>query len=89
MKLNAQQDIQSAEGEQQERSQPDSRICEAEEVDSFPYLGGCTADIKKRSRIAMDDTSFRRLVNIWKSTDISRKTKVFLFKSLFLSVLLY
>lgn len=42
-----------------------------------------------RKRIAMAGTSFRRLDNIWKAMDIHRKTKVSLFKSLVLSVLLH
>lgn len=37
----------------------------------------------------MPGASFRRLDNIWKVTNISRKVKVSLFKSLILSVLLY
>lgn len=48
---------------------------------------GSMADIKKR--IAMAGVSFRRLHNIWKATDIGRNTKVALFKSLVLSILLY
>lgn len=63
-------------------------------MDSFTYLGanvtkcgGGTADIRKR--IAMAGASFRRLNKIWKVTNISRKFKVSLFKSLVLSVLLY
>lgn len=44
-----------------------------------------------RKRIAMAGTSFRRLDNIWKAMDIHvrRKTKISLFKSLVLSVLLH
>nr|KAG5687784.1 hypothetical protein BaRGS_025678 [Batillaria attramentaria] len=67
---------------------------EVEEVESFTYLGanvtkdgGGTADIKKR--IALASASFKRLSNIWQATNISRKTKASLFKSLVLSVLLY
>lgn len=70
------------------------RNSEVEEVLSFTYLGanvtkegGGTADIK--NRITMFGTSFRWLDNIWKAMDISRKTKVSLFKSLVLFVLLY
>lgn len=48
---------------------------------------GSMADIKKR--IAMAGKSFRWLHNIWKATDIGRNTKVALFKSLVLSILLY
>ena len=67
---------------------------EVEEVDRFTYLGanvskdgGSTADIKKR--IALASAAFKRLSNIWQATDIGRKTKASLFKSLVLAVLLY
>ncbi|KAK7495707.1 hypothetical protein BaRGS_00013154, partial [Batillaria attramentaria] len=67
---------------------------EVEEVESFTCLGanvtkdgGGTADIKKR--VALASASFKRLSNIWQATNISRKTKASLFKSLVLSVLLY
>ena len=46
-----------------------------------------TADVKKR--IALASASFKRLSSIWQATDIGRKTKASLFKSLVLSVLLY
>ena len=70
------------------------RNCEVEEKNSFTYLG---ANVTKddggitniRKRIAMAGASFRRLNKIWKVTNISRKVKVSLFKSLVLSVLLY
>ena len=67
---------------------------EVEEVECFTYLGasitkdgGGTADVNKG--IALARSSFRRLSNIWQSSDINRKTKASLFKSLVLSVLLY
>ena len=67
---------------------------EIEEVDSFMYLGanvtkdgGSTAEIKKR--IGLASTTFKRFSSIWQATDIGRKTRVSLFKSLVLSVLLY
>ena len=67
---------------------------DVEEVDSFMYLGanvtkdgGSTADMKKR--IGLASSTFNRLSKIWTATDIGRKTKVSLFKSLVLSVLLY
>jgi hypothetical protein len=67
---------------------------EVEEVESFTYLGasvtkdgGGTADIKKR--VALASAQFKRLSNIWQASDISKKTKTSLFKSLVLSVLLY
>ena len=67
---------------------------ELEEVDSFTYLGanvtndgGGTADMKKR--IALANMQMKKLANIWNANDINRKTKVSLFKSLVLSVLLY
>ena len=49
--------------------------------------GGSTADIKKR--IGLASTTFKRLSSSWQATDIGRKTRVSLFKSLVLSVLLY
>ena len=49
--------------------------------------GSSTADVKKR--IALASASFKRLSSIWQATDIGRKTKASLFKSLVLSVLLY
>lgn len=67
---------------------------EVEEVESFTYLGanvtndgGSTADVKKR--VAMASVQFKKLTNIWQASNISRKTKTSLFKSLVLSVLLY
>ena len=67
---------------------------EVEEVECFTYLGasvskdgGGTTDVNKRMALAR--SSFRRLSNVWQSSDISRKTKASLFKSLVLSVLLY
>ena len=67
---------------------------DVEEVDRFTYLGanvttdgGSTADLKKR--IALASAAYKRLGKIWQATDIGRKTKVSLFKSLVLSVLLY
>lgn len=67
--------------------------CEAEEVDSFIYLGAnvtkedmSKADIRKRVKMA--GASFRMLDNTWKATNISRETnlKVFFVKSLILYV---
>jgi len=49
--------------------------------------GGSTSDVRKR--IAMANGSFRRLDSIWKATNIGRKTKVSILKSLVLSYLLY
>ena len=43
----------------------------------------------KQRRTALASASFRRPNYIWQATDISRKTKASLFKSLVLSVLLY
>jgi hypothetical protein len=67
---------------------------EVEEVESFTYLGanvtkdgGSTVDVRKR--VAMASAQFKRLTNIWQAGNISRKTKISLFKSLVLSVLLY
>jgi len=67
---------------------------EVEEVESFTYLGANitkdgvgTVDVKKR--VALASAQFKRLSNIWQASDISRKTKTSLFKSLVLSVLLY
>ena len=67
---------------------------EIEEVESFTYLGanvtqdgGGTVDIRKR--IAMASAQFKRTSNIWQASDISKKVKVSLFKSMVMSVLLY
>jgi len=67
---------------------------DVEEVENFTYLGanvtmdgGGTADVKKR--IALASGQMKKLANIWKTNNISRKTKATLFKSLVLSVLLY
>ena len=65
-----------------------------EDVDSFTYLGGvvtskggCDNDIDNRLKKAKGQ--FSRLRKIWRSTSLSFKTKVRLFNSLVLSVLLY
>ena len=65
-----------------------------EEVDSFKYLGSTltkdgrsTTEIKTRIGIAM--AAMARLNKIWRSRDISFPTKLKLFKSLVLSILLY
>ena len=65
-----------------------------EEVESFTYLGanvtkdgGGTADVKKR--VALASAQMKQLSNIWKASNINRKTKSSLFRSLVLSVLLY
>ena len=65
-----------------------------EEVDAFKYLGSTftkdgrsSADIK--TRIGIATSAMARLDNIWKSRDISFQTKVKLYKSLVLSILLY
>ena len=63
-------------------------------VDIFCYLGsmvdstgGTEADIK--ARIGKARTSFAQLKKIWKSSIISRKTKMRLFNALVMTVLLY
>ena len=67
---------------------------EVEEVERFVYLGanvttdgGGATDVKMR--IALANAQIKRLSNIWQASNISRKTKASLFKSLVLSVLLY
>ena len=67
---------------------------EVEKVDSFTYLGanvtkdvGGTADMKRR--IALASGQMKKLRKIWKTSNISRKTKATIFKSLVVSVLLY
>ena len=69
------------------------RGSDVEEVDSFTYLGanvttdgGSTVDLKKR--IALASAQMKKLANIWKTNNISKKTKTTLFKSLVVSVLL-
>ena len=49
--------------------------------------GGGTADVRKR--VALASAQMKRLSNIWQASNINRKTKASLFKSLVLSVLLY
>ena len=67
---------------------------EIEEVDKFTYLGaivsnegGSTEDLK--NRIGKARSTFARLRNIWKSKKIRRGTKIRLYKTLVLPVLLY
>ena len=67
---------------------------EIEEVERFTYLGAnvsnkgeITADIKKR--IALASEQMKKLANVWNTSGITNRTKVILFKSLALSVLLY
>lgn len=67
---------------------------ELEEVDDFTYLGsviskdnGVTKDIEARLNKARG--TFTRLRNIWKSKQLSRKTKIKLYNSNVKSVLLY
>ena len=70
------------------------RGIEVEEVESFTYLGanmtkegGGTVDVRRR--IALASAQLKQISNIWQASDISRKTKVSLFKCLVLSILLY
>ena len=63
-------------------------------VDIFCYLGsmvdssgGTEADVK--ARIGKARTAFSQLKNIWKSSIITRKTKMRLFNAIVMSVLLY
>jgi hypothetical protein len=65
-----------------------------DEVDNFVYLGatvcqtgGTNEDIRKR--IGHARTAYHKLKAIWSSSQIGRKTKMNLFKSNVLSVLLY
>ena len=67
---------------------------EVKDVSEFVYLGatvniegGGTADIDRR--IAKARGAFLKLNRIWISGSIRRHTKIMLFKSLVLSVLLY
>ena len=64
------------------------------QVEDFVYLGGkiaengsSTSDIKNRIRKA--GAAFQRLNNIWTSKSISSHTKMQLYQSLILSILLY
>ena len=65
-----------------------------EDVEKFMYLGatvskegGGTEDLK--SRVSKARGTFARLYSIWRSSRISRKTKLRLYKTLVLPVLLY
>lgn len=65
-----------------------------EQVTEFVYLGGlieengkCTKDIKRR--IGLASATFGRLNKMWKSQNISLKTKVKLYGALVIPVLLY
>ena len=65
-----------------------------EEVDSFKYLGsmitkdgGSCKEIK--ARIGAATSAMAKLKHIWKSKDISLWTKIKLYKTLILSILLY
>ena len=65
-----------------------------EEVDDFKYLGSTlsidgtsTKEIKIRIAVAM--SSMSRLNTIWKSRDISFKTKLMLYRALAVSILFY
>ena len=67
---------------------------EIEEVENFTYLGAnVTKDgggaVDVRRRIALASAQFKRISNIWQASNISRKIKVSLFKSLVMSVLVY
>ena len=64
------------------------------QVEDFIYLGGkisqigsCTDDVKYRIGNALD--AMQNLNDIWKSKDISTSTRIRLYKSLILSILLY
>ena len=65
-----------------------------EDVDSFTYLGsiidtkgGVTADIK--ARIGKARQSFGRLRPVWRASNLTKKTKLRIFNSNVISVLLY
>lgn len=65
-----------------------------ETVDSFNYLGSCIiteggAERDIKIRIGKARSAFIRLGNIWKTTAFSKKTKLRLYNSCVLSVLLY
>lgn len=64
------------------------------EVDTFKYLGATltkdgrsTTEIK--TRLAMATSAMAKLSKIWRSSDISFPTKIKLFRSLVISILLY
>ena len=66
---------------------------EIEDVESFTYLGaevskdgGSTGDIRRRIGLAWG--AFQRLRKVWYTRNIGRKTKITLFKTLIMSVLL-
>ena len=67
---------------------------ELNQVDKFVYLGGtvcsdasCDKDIARRIGIAAGVA--RNLERIWKAKDISKETKVLVYRSLVQSILLY
>ena len=67
---------------------------ELEEVDSFKYLGATltkdgrsTTEIK--ARLAMATAAMAKLIKFWRSNSLSFQTKLRLFKSLVMSILLY
>ena len=67
---------------------------EIEEVDSFMYLGAIItknggADKDIRSRIGKAWGAFNKLGKIWRSRDLSTKTKTTIFKTNVIAVLLY
>src|SRR5688572_9559886 len=67
---------------------------ELEQVTEFVYLGGlitedarCTRDIKRRSTLAC--TLFGKLGKIWRDRNISTRTKLKIYETLVIPVLLY
>jgi hypothetical protein len=74
-----------------------SHICRRKKldtVDSFNYLGSCItteggAERDIKVRIGKARSAFIRLGNIWKTTAFSMRTKLKLYNSCVLSVLLY
>ena len=67
---------------------------EVDDVDSFVYLGakvdkqgGTASDI--RARLGKARVAFNKLNKVWKSSLLSRKTKIMIFKTNVVAVLLY
>ena len=69
-------------------------MCRRDTIDSLNYLGNCIttegeAERDIKVRIGKARSAFIRLGNIWKTTAFSKRTKLKLYNSCILSVLLY
>uniref|UniRef100_H3B0L2 Reverse transcriptase domain-containing protein n=1 Tax=Latimeria chalumnae TaxID=7897 RepID=H3B0L2_LATCH len=81
-------------GRQEEEVKIKVRDEELEQVEKFVYLGGlvskngnCEDDIKRR--IGLAATAFRKLHKIWKAKDILIKTKIRVYETTVMPILLY